>query len=85
MEKNLPVAAMSHIIHVKNSTQRTAHGYCMKHSVWTSEADIFHPYEKHHSTVADASKLAEELHVKNLLLYHTEDKNLLLKKRTLSK
>ena len=40
-----------------------------------SEADIFHPYEKHHSTVADASKLAEELHVKNLLLYHTEDIN----------
>ena len=30
--------------------------------------------------MADASKLAEELHVKNLLLYHTEDKNLLLRK-----
>lgn len=29
MEKNLPVAVMSHIIHVKNSLQRTAHGYCM--------------------------------------------------------
>lgn len=40
------------------------------------QADIFHPYEKHHSTVKDASQLAEELNVKNLLLYHTEDKNL---------
>ena len=80
MEKNLPVAAMSHIIHVKNSTQRTAHGYYMKHSVWRAKQIFFHPYEKHHSTVADASKLAEELHVKNLLLYHTEDKNLLLRK-----
>ena len=29
---------------------------------------------------ADASKLAEELHVKNLLLYHTEDINLLRRK-----
>lgn len=41
-----------------------------------SERDIFDPYEKHHSTVKDACELAEKLHVKNLLLYHTEDKNL---------
>lgn len=40
------------------------------------QADIFHPYEKHYSTVKDACKLAQELNVKNLLLYHTEDKNL---------
>ena len=40
------------------------------------QADIFHPYEKHHSTVKDACQLAEELKVENLLLYHTEDKNL---------
>ncbi len=40
------------------------------------QADIFHPYEKHHSTVKDACELAERLHVKNLLLYHTEDKNI---------
>lgn len=33
-------------------------------------------YEKHHSTVKDACKLAEELNVENLLLYHTEDKNI---------
>ena len=41
-----------------------------------SQADIFHPYEKHHSTAKDASELAEKLGVKNLLLYHTEDKNM---------
>ncbi len=41
-----------------------------------SQADIFGPYEKHHSTVKDACELAERLGVKNLLLYHTEDKNL---------
>ena len=41
-----------------------------------SQADIFDPYEKHHSTVKDACELAERLGVKNLLLYHTEDQNL---------
>lgn len=41
-----------------------------------AERDIFAPYEKHHSTVKDACELAEQLHVRNLLLYHTEDKNL---------
>ena len=45
-----------------------------------SEAEEFKPYEKHHSTVADAAKLAQELGVKNLLLYHTEDKNILRRK-----
>ena len=41
-----------------------------------AQADLFDPYEKHHSTVRDACALAERLQVKNLLLYHTEDKNL---------
>lgn len=41
-----------------------------------SETDIFDPYEKHHSTVKDACELAEKLEVQNLLLYHTEDKNI---------
>lgn len=40
------------------------------------ERDIFKPYEKHHSTVLDSAKLAAELQVKNLLLWHTEDKNI---------
>lgn len=41
-----------------------------------SQADIFNPYEKQHSTVKDAAEVAERLKVKNLLLYHTEDRNL---------
>ena len=42
----------------------------------SGQADIFKPYEKHHSTALDAGRLAAELKVKNLLLYHTEDKTL---------
>ena len=44
------------------------------------QADIFHPYEKHHSTAKDASELAEQLGVQNLILYHTEDKNIVRRK-----
>ncbi len=46
-----------------------------------AQADVFHPYEKHHSTALDAAKLAEELGVKNLILYHTEDRNIRERKR----
>ena len=46
-----------------------------------AERDVFDPYEKHHSTVKDACQLAEKLQVRNLLLYHTEDKNLADRKR----
>ncbi len=38
-----------------------------------SQADIYKPYEKSHSTVKDACLAAQELHVENLLLYHTVD------------
>ena len=41
-----------------------------------SQAEEYRPYEKNHSTVKDACELAEELGVKNLLLYHTEDDNI---------
>ncbi|MBQ8185194.1 MAG: MBL fold metallo-hydrolase [Lachnospiraceae bacterium] len=41
-----------------------------------SQKEQFRPYEKHHTTVQDACQMAEELHAKNLILYHTEDKNL---------
>ena len=46
------------------------------------DKDIFHPYEKHHSTALDAARLAQSLNVKNLLLYHTEDKNLETRKQS---
>lgn len=38
-----------------------------------SEADIYEPYEKHHSTVKEACQVAESFNIPNLLLYHTED------------
>lgn len=40
------------------------------------DRDVFKPYEKFHSTAKDAGAVAAELGVKNLLLYHTEDKTL---------
>ena len=46
-----------------------------------AQADIFAPYGKNHSTVKDACELAQKLHVENLLLYHTEDKNLSARKQ----
>lgn len=41
-----------------------------------AQADIFDPYKKNHSTVKDACELAEGLGIPNLLLYHTEDRNI---------
>ena len=44
------------------------------------DRERFKPYEKHHSTALDAGRLASKLDVKNLLLYHTEDKTLATRK-----
>lgn len=41
-----------------------------------SEAEIYSPYEKNHSTVKDACQAAQRLGVRNVLLYHTEDSDL---------
>ena len=41
-----------------------------------ADRDRFKPYEKHHSTVKDASELAQTLGVPNLVLWHTEDKTI---------
>lgn len=57
--------------------------YC-EHADWLlheafcldSQADLFKPYGHQHCTVKDACEAAEELQVKNLLLYHTEDENI---------
>lgn len=62
-------------IYAANSKWLLHEAFCL-----FGESDIFHPYEKHHSTVKDASELAEKLGVRNLLLYHTEDKNILKRK-----
>ncbi len=60
--------------------------YCYKVDYLFHEAfclyedrQIFKPYEKHHATAKDACENARKLDVKNIILYHTEDK--LLDKR----
>ena len=45
------------------------------------ERERFRPYEKHHSTVRDACRLAEKLSAKHLVLWHTEDKDLARRKK----
>lgn len=60
---------------VRGSTWLLHEAFCLH-----SQADVFRPYEKHHSTVADACRLAEKMGVENLVLYHTEDKNIARRK-----
>lgn len=45
------------------------------------DRDRFHPYEKHHSTALDAGRIAQSLSVRNLLIYHTEDKTIDTRRR----
>lgn len=57
--------------YVKGSDWLLHEAFCLY-----SQAERFKPYEKCHTTVKDACEMAEELEVKNLILYHTEDKDL---------
>lgn len=66
--------------YVKGSKWLLHEAFCLY-----SQADIFKPYEKHHSTAKDACEIAEKMQVKNLLLYHTEDKNLPMRKELYTK
>lgn len=49
------------------------------------DRERFQPYEKHHSTVKEACQLAEELKIPNLVLWHTEDKKLAVRKEEYTK
>lgn len=62
--------------YVENSEWLLSEAFCVY-----SERDIYKPYEKHHSTVKEACELAEELNIKNLVLWHTEDQNLAQRKK----
>lgn len=50
-----------------------------------NQADIFHPYEKHHSTVKDACQLAEKLKVKNVFYITAKIKILKIVKNFIQK
>lgn len=39
-----------------------------------ADRETFHPYEKHHLTVRDVARSAEQAHIRNLILYHCEDR-----------
>ena len=53
---------------VRNADYVSHEAFCLD-----SEENIFHAYEKHHSTVKSVSEVMNNLNVKNLILYHTED------------
>lgn len=57
--------------YAKDSTWLLHEAFCL-----FSQANLFDPYKKHHSTVKDACEIAQNLQVKNIVLYHTEDKNM---------
>lgn len=61
--------------YVENATWLLHEAFCLY-----AQADIFKPYEKHHSTPKDACVLAHDMNVKNIVLYHTEDKNIVNRK-----
>lgn len=57
--------------YVKDSSWLLHEAFCLY-----SDRNIFKPYEKHHSTVKEACELACELQIENLILWHTEDKDM---------
>lgn len=71
-EKNKP--------HVLGSDWLLCEAFCLYR-----DREIFKPYEKHHSTALDAGKLAKELNIRNLLLFHTEDKTIATRKAEYTK
>lgn len=53
---------------VENADYVTHEAFCLD-----SEEHIFHAYEKNHSTTLSAARTMNDLNVKNLILYHTEE------------
>ncbi len=56
---------------VEGSDWLLSEAFCLK-----EQAGDFKPYQKHHSTAADAANVAEELGAAHLVLWHTEDTQL---------
>lgn len=53
---------------IKKADYVTHEAFCLDR-----EENIFHAYEKNHSTALSAAKTMNDLGVKNLILYHTEE------------
>ncbi len=58
----------SSVRYVKNADWLLSEAYCLY-----GDREIHTPYAYHHSTVREASELAQKYGVKNLILWHTED------------
>lgn len=58
-------------VYAENADWLLHEAFCMYR-----DREIFTPYERSHTTVKEACEHAEDLHAANLILYHTEDKNL---------
>ena len=54
--------------YVENATWLLCEAFCMY-----KDKEKYEPYKKNHSTVKDAAEIAQQLNVKNLVLWHTED------------
>ncbi len=63
--------------YVENADWLLCEAFCLY-----KDRNVFKPYEKHHSTALEAGILANRLNIRNLLLYHTEDKNLSIRKES---
>lgn len=61
--------------YVKNADTLIHEAYCLE-----SEKEIHKPYEKSHGTAADAARIAQRYGIKNLVLFHMEDKTLATRK-----
>lgn len=66
--------------YVKGNDWMLSEAFCLY-----EDRERFHPYEKKHSTALDAGRTAQELGIRNLVLYHTEDKDLKNRKRRYTK
>lgn len=62
--------------YVENSDWMMCEAFCLY-----KDREVFKPYEKHHSTALDTGKLAGQLNIKNLILYHTEDRTIKTRKK----
>lgn len=62
--------------YVENADWLICEAFCLE-----ADAELFHPHEYHHSTVKQTAHVAEAMAVKNLIVFHTEDKTTDRKRR----
>lgn len=66
--------------YIENADWMMCEAFCLY-----ADRDKFKPYDKCHSTALDAGRLSAELGVKNLILYHTEEKTIATRRENYTK